>query len=807
VRTLHARFLLALVIIGVLPLAIVGLGVAALDRAALVEQSSRELTGLARGLAAELDVHLEDLWSINRGIAALPEIVSMDPARQRSLLRDLYLQYPAFGELAVYDTSGRETASSHARGAQSLAGFEALEDAVEGGREAWQVGPGPDQARSSLLLAAPIRDPTRAVVGAVVAVVDLASLATAIERVPIGAGGQAFVLDAAGRVLLHPDRALVQARPDYSWLGVPLGSRPVGPGTVGYELEREARVAGYAPVASVGWMVVVERPRAVVLGPAERSWQLALAGLAASAALAILAAIWLARTLTRPVRELATAARALGAGDPAAPLPQLPAIRDDVGALVEAFATMREAVAAREAESAQLLLREQAARAEAQAAESRFAFLAEASTLLAASLDYETTLAGVARLAVPYLADWCHVVIREEDGTTHTLDVAHADPTLAATARERQERYPPAIPTPYGVSKVLRTGQPEFYPQVTDAVVRGIARSDEHLLALQALGICSLMIVPLRARERTLGALIFIAAESRRHYTPEDLVLAEDLARRCALAVDNARLYREAQTAIRARDEFLSIASHELRTPLTGIKGFAQVLLSAQARGQLAPDRLERSLQRIDEACNRLGELVNDLLDVSRIRTGQLRLRPRELNLAMLVREVAGRYADQLANQHALAIELALDPCPVLVDIQRFEQILVNLLDNATKYSPDGGEVRVALNAGEGGALLRVSDRGIGLPPGTAEAIFEPFGRAPNAAQRHIPGMGLGLYICREIAELHGGRIWAESAGEDQGTTFALWLPFADSPLAPTPGPAESPPGAVAPAPGRGERD
>jgi signal transduction histidine kinase len=779
-RTLQARFLLALVVLGVLPLGIVGLTVAALDRQALVEQSARELTGLARGLAGELDIHVEDLMSIVRGVSVLPDVTSMDPDRQDAVLDELFLQYHAFARLTTFDLSGQRLVSSTAGGGAPIFAVEAFQAARQG-REGWTVGPAPGTGRPSLLIMIPIRSAGRDVVGVLGAVVDLENLSAVIERVPIGAGGQAFALDAAGRVLLHPDRALVRERADYSMIGQMVGARPAGPGVVYYTLDGEERAAGYAPVASLGWTVLVERPAAVVFGPAERSWQVALAGLAISAILASLAAVWLARTLTRPVRDVAVAARALGAGDSAAPLPRVSPSDGELRGLVDAFAAMRQAVIAREEERTQFLAREQTARAEAQAAERRFAFLAEASRLLVDTLDVEATLDALARLAVPYLADLCIIAVVDEDGTQRALAVAHVDPERQAAIRERQQRYPPDPRVPRGVSKVLRTGEPEFFPVADDAVVAGMARDEEHLARIREQNFQSVMIVPLLARGRTLGAIDFITSVSGRRYTKDDLALAEDLARRCALALDNARLYREARDAVYARDQFLSIASHELRTPLTGIKGFAQVLLGAIGRGQIEPERLERSLQRIDDACNRLNELVQDLLDVSRIRTGQMRLRPHQMNFALLVRDVVTRYVEQLGDPHRLVLDVALDPCPVLVDMHRIEQVLTNLLDNAAKYSPQGGEIRVTVEASEGGVLLRVVDRGIGLPPGTAESIFEPFGRAANASARHIPGMGLGLYICREIAERHGGRIWAESAGEGQGTTLALWLPFADA--------------------------
>jgi signal transduction histidine kinase len=200
-------------------------------------------------------------------------------------------------------------------------------------------------------------------------------------------------------------------------------------------------------------------------------------------------------------------------------------------------------------------------------------------------------------------------------------------------------------------------------------------------------------------------------------------------------------------------------------------------LLRAQIRGQLDDDRLERSLATIDEAADRLTALVDDLLDVSRIRTGHLPLRLSTVDLVTTLREATTRYRDHLGERHTVIVELPETPVEATVDVDRLEQVVTNLLSNAVKYSPTGGEVRLTMVGGDGGALVQVTDSGIGLPPDSLEAIFQPFGRAANATRRSLPGMGLGLYICRTLVERQGGRIWATSGGEDRGTTFGFWLP------------------------------
>jgi two-component system sensor histidine kinase VicK len=208
------------------------------------------------------------------------------------------------------------------------------------------------------------------------------------------------------------------------------------------------------------------------------------------------------------------------------------------------------------------------------------------------------------------------------------------------------------------------------------------------------------------------------------------------------------------------------------------MKGAAQMLRRVEQRGQLDAEQVQRYVGIIELTANRLASLTEDLLDVSRLQQGVLPLRPQETDVAALIESVIGRLREQSAA-HRLVPVLEHAPCPLVIDPDRIEQVVENLLGNAIKYAPDGGEIRVTLAPEASGILLSVRDSGIGLPEGMSERIFEPFGRAPNAVGRNIEGLGLGLYICRQIAEQHGGRLWAESEGEGRGTTMRLWLPTA----------------------------
>jgi len=240
-----------------------------------------------------------------------------------------------------------------------------------------------------------------------------------------------------------------------------------------------------------------------------------------------------------------------------------------------------------------------------------------------------------------------------------------------------------------------------------------------------------------------------------------------------------------AEGAVQARDTFLSIAAHELKAPLTALKGGAQLLRRRQLRGQLDPDRLIGGLDTLIRSIDRLSTLTDDLLDVARLRTGQLPLIAQPLDLTPLPADAVAVIRDREDGDDRLTLDA--DPAlpPVLADGARIEQVIDNLLDNAIKYSPDGGVVAVTVRAEGAGVSMGVRDTGIGLPPEASELIFEPFGRASNAATSTLPGMGLGLFICRSIVERHGGWIRAESAGEGRGTTMTFWLPWAGPTAAP----------------------
>jgi signal transduction histidine kinase len=414
----------------------------------------------------------------------------------------------------------------------------------------------------------------------------------------------------------------------------------------------------------------------------------------------------------------------------------------------------------------------------AESPQRRLEFLAETGALAAASLDYETTLVSVSRMAVPFLADWCTVYVRVEDGAVRRVAVATADPELERLA-EALRLFPPSPTSPHSrVAVALETGQPELIPRIPDDYVDSIAQSPEHLEILRRLPFRSSMIVPLAARGTVIGAMVFFAAGKARVYDVEDLALAEEIARRCAIAVDNARLYAQAQEAIRLRDEVLAAVSHDLKGPLTAISGQAQLLRRRLAEGGTPPSPdASDSLDRITRATARLGALVNELIDVARLQAGQplqLHLRPTDLV------EVARRCTadcQETAIGHHLRIESTLGRLVGVWDQFRLERVLENLLGNAVKYSPRGGEIIVSVGRDERGwAVLSVRDEGVGIPADDLPRVFERFHRGANVVRR-IRGSGVGLAGARQIVEQHRGTIEVESA-EGKGSTFTVRLPM-----------------------------
>jgi PAS domain S-box-containing protein len=420
-------------------------------------------------------------------------------------------------------------------------------------------------------------------------------------------------------------------------------------------------------------------------------------------------------------------------------------------------------------------------------AERRSAFLAKASEVLATSLDYETTLANVARLVVPDLADWCSVQVLEQDDTLHQVAITHADPAKVVWARELSRRYPSDPAAPRGVWNVLRTGQAEFVPELSEELLRTVARDEEHWRLIQSVGMRSVMLVPMVAHDRTVGCISLIHAESGRVYTEADLAQAQDLARRCAVAIDNARLYREIQWADKAKDEFLAMLSHELRNPLGAV---ANGLMLLEVNGSPAPAAV-RTREMLARQIQNMTRLLDDLLDVSRSTRGKVQLRCAPVALADIVESAVEAMRPLVeAREHRLAVSLPDDVVAISADRTRLEQVLCNLLGNAVKYTDRGGEIRLTVERENDSAVIRVSDTGIGISPDLLPHVFDLFTQSERSLDRAQGGLGIGLTLVKSLVELHGGSVAAASAGPGRGSVFTVRLPLSAEEPAPESSPA-----------------
>jgi PAS domain S-box-containing protein len=501
-------------------------------------------------------------------------------------------------------------------------------------------------------------------------------------------------------------------------------------------------------------------------------------------------------------------------------------------------------------------------------------FLVDAGAALAASLDYRSTLAAVAKLAVPRIADWARVDVIE-DGRLRTLAVEHVDPKKVELAFELVRRYPADPEAPQGPPLVLRTGRSELATEISDERLAELARDDFHLGLVRELGVQSYMCVPLVARGELLGVISLVAAESGRRYGPEDLALAEELARRAGIAVENARLYREVEARAEAarvletvgdgvflvdaegivrlwngaaetisgirrdeivgrplddvlpswahvrtraatlpferggherwasisgvafdegivyafhditdelaleqiRQDLVATVSHELRTPLAAIYGSAMTLNRDDV--ELDDRIVKRLLNVIVEESARLTTIVNDLLLASQLDSGRLDVQIDSCDPRGLAASVAEAARTHLPQGVQVEIDAVADDVPfVAADESHLRQVLDNLVDNAIKYSPAGGGVRIGVERVDGSVRFSVADEGLGIPPGEQERIFEKFYRLDPDMTGGVGGTGLGLYIARELVRRVGGRIWVD-ANVGGGSVFHVEIPAA----------------------------
>ena len=437
-----------------------------------------------------------------------------------------------------------------------------------------------------------------------------------------------------------------------------------------------------------------------------------------------------------------------------------------------------------EEERAQIRIREHVARAETEAAR-RFKFLAEASSTLVTSLDYGTRLANIAQFSVPYLGDCCFVHLIEDQVSVRQVAAAHADPAMADLTSKLALYWSNATKVSAPVAESLSATKPLAIPDISEDWLESFAGGAEPLAILREFHLKSALLVPLVARGRSLGTMIFARAQGGVPYSAEELALAEELARRCSLALDNARLHFQvvverdkAEKASKAKDEFVAILSHELRTPLTTILGWARVLKKKPAILNDPP--LRDGVQALDHNARNIARLVEDCLDLARITERKIQLQKEIADLNQVIRAALDATRDALDNKD---LKFLIHLCPtelrVFGDWTRLEQVVVNLLANAFKYTEPGGVVSISSRQTGQEAEITVQDTGIGIDPEFLEEIFRPFQQGTRDWLASESGLGLGLTIARAIAQLHGGRLWAESMGRGCGSTFHLRIPLA----------------------------
>jgi PAS domain S-box-containing protein len=403
-------------------------------------------------------------------------------------------------------------------------------------------------------------------------------------------------------------------------------------------------------------------------------------------------------------------------------------------------------------------------------------FLDEATKLLSRSLDEAETLDQLAKLAVPDTADWCIVDVVDESGDVSRVAIAHADPNKIEFARDWSRRNPPDSKGESGVAKVLRTGMPILEAEISDQMLVNASRDPESLRELRELGLRSMIVAPLVARDRVLGAITLIMGDSSRRYDAADVEVARELGRRAGIAIDNAGLYQQSQRAISSREEVLAIVSHDLRSPLAAIGLGATSLLNDVE----AIPRARKKVEIIRRSSDQMEHLINDLLDMATIEA-------KGLSLNLTSQDPAAIIGDAVDAQAPLAIERSIQVIAetdmksewVSCDRDRIDQVLGNLIGNAKKYCRPGDVifVRAALVAAE--ARFSVADTGPGISRDEMPNLFRPYWAAKRRGEKK--GTGLGLYICKGIVEAHGGKLWVVS-NPGEGATFFFTLPLATPP-------------------------
>jgi signal transduction histidine kinase/ActR/RegA family two-component response regulator len=551
-----------------------------------------------------------------------------------------------------------------------------------------------------------------------------------------------------------------------------------------YALEGNFVHTAYSRLGN-GWTVAIGIAPNALTESAYGSLMAYGGGILLSIGLGLIAALGVARSINKPMATMRIAARSLGRGDPpSAPVTSIQEIHEVGVALVESA----EERARGESERESLLVAERNARSAAELARRRLELLSAAGALFSRSLEPKATLQAIASTVVPAIADWCRVDLVDASGALQRAIAHHSDPEKSRRGMELVKRLRASVETPGSMAWSVATGQSHLAhfdpPAEFDAV-----RDRDLLTFANAIGMRAYFVVPLVARGRTLGALAALQAESGRQFNPDDCALITELAQRAALALDNARLYADAEAALReadranqSKDEFLAMLGHELRNPLAPIVT-ALHLMAMRNDGEGGGER-----KIIERQVAHLSRLVDDLLDVSRITQGKIQLRRESMDLREAVDRAVELTLPAIEKREG-PIDVELPELPVLVsgDMVRLTQVLVNLLNNAFKFTPPDGRVALSMtiDADQRWCETAVEDSGKGIPEALLPRIFDLFVQGSQPLDRNVGGLGLGLAIVKTLVQMHGGTVRAASAGEGKGSTFTVGLPLVDEAATP----------------------
>jgi len=728
----------------------------------------------AQAAAAKIEQFITEIQSQIGWTTQLPWSAGATIEQRRFDALRLLRQVPAITEIAELDPSGREQVRVSRLAMNVLgSGTDYSQDPKFTEAQAHKVYYGPVYFRResepymTLALAGARHD-----TGVSVAEVNLKFIWDVVSQIKVGQHGDALVINAQGRLIAHPDISLVLRNTDLSHLAQVQAARPGEPGTAVREKQEATDVEGrqvltaYAPVEPLGWLVFVELPVDEAYAPLYASITRSGLVLVGALGLAVLAGMLLAQRMVVPIQRLRSGAARIGSGD----LSQRISIRtgdeletladqfnDMAGQLQESYADLEKKVQIRTGELARSVEELRA--------------LGEVSQAVNSTLDLETVLATIVAKAVQLSsADAGAIYVLDETGREFEIRATHGM-TETMIAEMRDQHLSTSENT---IARAVAQRAPVQVPDLLDEVL-----TPTQEIVLRA-GYRALLVVPLLRPDRIIG-ILGVRRKLPGDFPANIVGLLETFAAQSVLAIQNARLFqeieekrRELEIASRHKSQFLANMSHELRTPLNAILGYTELILD-NIYGEV-PETLRGVLDRVQSNGRHLLGLINDVLDLAKIEAGQLSLSLADYSLQGVIETVFAA-VESLATEKQLALNVEIPPDLPNGhgDERRLSQVLLNLVGNAIKFT-DTGEVAIKASASNGSFTVAVRDTGPGIPKLEQIKIFEEFQQADNSSTRKKGGTGLGLSIAKKIVDMHGGRLWLESA-VGHGSTFFMTVP------------------------------